>query len=45
MRVLLRFTVATALVFLLADIIPFPNHPHGYIMTKLNQHNENINNN
>ncbi len=45
MRVLLRFAVATALVFLIADIIPFPNHPNGYVMTKINQHNKIISSN
>lgn len=45
MTVFLRFTIFAVLVFLIADIIPFPNHPTGYIMTKINQHNKNINNN
>ncbi len=39
MKVFLRFTVAAVLVFLFADIIPFPNYPSGYIVTQLNQHN------
>lgn len=41
MTVLLRFMVATAIVFMIADIVPFPNYPSGYIATTISQHNQN----
>ncbi len=45
MRVLLRFTIFAVLVFIIADIVPFPNYPNGYILTQFNQHNKIIDDN
>ncbi|MGK7938963.1 MAG: hypothetical protein AB4062_02155 [Crocosphaera sp.] len=41
MRVLLKFSVAATLVFLIADTIPFPNHPTGYVAKVINQNTTN----
>ncbi|NQZ61183.1 hypothetical protein [Crocosphaera watsonii] len=41
MIILMRFMVAATIVFIIADIIPFPNYPSGYIATTINEHNQN----
>ncbi|MDJ0846234.1 hypothetical protein [Crocosphaera sp.] len=38
MTVLVRLMIASALVFIIADIVPFPNYPSGYIAKTINQH-------
>ncbi|MDJ0658619.1 MAG: hypothetical protein QNJ42_03930 [Crocosphaera sp.] len=38
MTILVRLMIASVIVFIIADIIPFPNYPSGYIATTINQH-------
>ncbi|MDJ0729493.1 MAG: hypothetical protein QNJ33_05805 [Crocosphaera sp.] len=40
MTVLFRFIIAATIVFIIADIVPFPNYPSGYIATRINQQNQ-----
>ncbi len=40
MTVFVRLMVAAAVVFIIADLVPFPNYPSGYIATRINQHNQ-----
>lgn len=40
MTVLVRFMIAAAIVVVVADIIPFPNYPSGYIATTISEHNQ-----
>ena len=41
MTVLVRLMIAATVVFVIADIVPFPNYPSGYIATTISQHNQN----
>ena len=41
MIILMRFMVAATIVFIITDIIPFPNYPSGYIATTISEHNQN----
>lgn len=41
MTILVRFMIAATIVFIIADVVPFPNYPSGYIATTINQHNQN----
>ncbi|MGB5596018.1 MAG: hypothetical protein WBM62_18565 [Crocosphaera sp.] len=38
MTVLLRFMLAAAVIFCVADITPFPNYPSGLIAKTISQH-------
>ncbi|ACB52811.1 hypothetical protein cce_3463 [Crocosphaera subtropica ATCC 51142] len=40
MTVFCRLIIAAAVVFIIADIVPFPNYPSGYIATTINQQNQ-----
>ncbi|WP_269719898.1 hypothetical protein [Crocosphaera chwakensis] len=40
MTVFVRFMLAAAIVFIIADIVPFPNYPSGYIATTINEQNQ-----
>lgn len=40
MTIVIRFTVAAAIVFIIADIVPFPNYPSGYIAKTISERNQ-----
>ncbi|MDJ0601172.1 MAG: hypothetical protein QNJ37_20310 [Crocosphaera sp.] len=40
MIIFTRLMIAAAIVFIIADIVPFPNYPSGYIATTISQQNQ-----